>query len=322
MWRCSTARQVERLSRPGLAGAGGTEQRAHRSASIVTRPPARRRPSITFCSSRTLPGIVVLEQQRQTLRDSCGRARSLRSRRTGRGSGAPGAVCPRGARAAAAAPVRPLSDGSRDPRGSAPRPPALSRSRWVAATTRTSTCTGASPPHPHDLALLQRAQQLDLQRGGMSPSSSRKSVPPSASSNLPRRAATPVATPPSIPNSSLSSSDSGSAAQLSATSGPERPERWCRSLAMSSLPVPLSPRMRTLTPRGATRSARSSTRRIAGAWATMRSAADLPRQRPRSALFSSSSRSRSVVEHLHLARRRWRRRRAGRPSRGNAGPPV
>jgi len=39
---------------------------------------------------------------------------------------------------------------------------------------------------------------------------------------------------------------------------------------MSSLPVPLSPRSSTETPRGATRSARSSTRRISGAWATIR----------------------------------------------------
>ena len=66
---------------------------------------------------------------------------------------------------------------------------------------------------------------------GMSPISSRKRVPRSASSNLPgRRLRRPVATPPSMPNSSLSRSDSGSAAQLTAISAPSRPERWWRSL--------------------------------------------------------------------------------------------
>ncbi len=42
------------------------------------------------------------------------------------------------------------------------------------------------------------------------------------------------------------------------------------SLATSSLPVPLSPRTRTLTPRGATRSTRSSTCRMTEVCATMR----------------------------------------------------
>jgi hypothetical protein len=51
----------------------------------------------------------------------------------------------------------------------------------------------------------------------MSPISSRKRVPPSARSNVPARASTPVATPRSMPKSSASSSDSGSAAQLMAT---------------------------------------------------------------------------------------------------------
>ena len=62
-----------------------------------------------------------------------------------------------------------------------------------------------------------------------SPTSSRKIVPPSASSNLPRRsAAAPVNAPFSWPNSSLSISSVGIAAQLTLTNGPGRE----RALAM------------------------------------------------------------------------------------------
>ena len=90
----------------------------------------------------------------------------------------------------------------------------------------------------------------------MSPISSRKSVPPSASSNFPcRRAAAPVKAPFSWPNSSLSIRESGRAAQFSATKGmPERPLRRWISRATSSFPVPLSPLMSTETSVGATRS--------------------------------------------------------------------
>ncbi len=53
--------------------------------------------------------------------------------------------------------------GSTDPRGSCPRAPAASRSRLVAATTRTSTFDGAAGAHALDLPALQGAQQLGLQ---------------------------------------------------------------------------------------------------------------------------------------------------------------
>src|SRR5438128_919583 len=59
--------------------------------------------------------------------------------------------------------------------------------------------------------------------GGMSPISSRKSVPPFASSNRPtRRARAPVNAPFSCPNSSLSRSPLGTAAQLSVTKRQDR----------------------------------------------------------------------------------------------------
>ena len=74
-------------------------------------------------------------------------------------------------------------------------------------------------------------------------------VPVSACSNLPMRVvAAPVNAPFSWPNSSLSSSSAGSAAQLTFTNGRVlRDERWWIARATSSLPTPLSPRIRTVT---------------------------------------------------------------------------
>ena len=74
-------------------------------------------------------------------------------------------------------------------------------------------------------------------------------MPPSASSNLPRRsAAAPVNAPFSWPNSSLSISSVGIAAQFTFTNGPAANglSRWMWA-ASSSLPVPDSPDNSTLT---------------------------------------------------------------------------
>ena len=94
-------------------------------------------------------------------------------------------------------------------------------------------------------------------------------VPPSASSNRPsRRSAAPVKAPFSWPNSSDSSSVSGSAAQLTATNGlPRRGERSWSALATSSLPVPLSPWISTVLETGAICSILTSTSWIGGALA-------------------------------------------------------
>ena len=78
---------------------------------------------------------------------------------------------------------------------------------------------------------------------GISPTSSRNSVPSSASSNRPsRRSAAPVKDPFSCPNNSDSSSVSGSAEQLTAMNGlSRRGESWCMACATNSLPVQDSP---------------------------------------------------------------------------------
>ena len=88
--------------------------------------------------------------------------------------------------------------------------------------------------------------------GDVSPTSSRKIVPPSASSNRPLRSAVaPVKAPRAWPNSSDSSSVSGRAPQFWATNGRSRggcPLSWM-SRANSSLPVPVSPSSSTVVSR-------------------------------------------------------------------------
>ena len=100
---------------------------------------------------------------------------------------------------------------------------------------------------------------------GVSAISSKKKVPPSASSNRPLRALTaPVNEPLACPNSSLSSKVSVMAAQLTGTKG--RSPRLlfaCTAFATSSLPVPLSPVMSTMASVGAMRTMRPRTSRTA-----------------------------------------------------------
>jgi hypothetical protein len=108
---------------------------------------------------------------------------------------------------------------------------------------------------------------------GMVLISSRKSVPPCASSKSPRRfSMAPVKEPFTWPKSSDSRRVSGSAEQFSATNGRRaRSERSWIARATSSLPVPVSPTMSTVARVGATRSTMSNMRRMAGVRPTMAS---------------------------------------------------
>ncbi len=97
-------------------------------------------------------------------------------------------------------------------------------------------------------------------------SSSRNSVPPLAVSSRPGLSrSAPVKAPFRWPNISLSSSGSGSAAQLMGTSvRPARRLFWWMNWAMTSLPVPLSPLMKTEASVPATFRARSTACRKSG----------------------------------------------------------
>ena len=91
-----------------------------------------------------------------------------------------------GARAAAAAAARCRPGGSTGPRGSGPRPPCSRRSRWLALTSWKSTGCGSSAPSGVTMRSSSTRSSRACSASGMSPISSRNSVPPSACAILPR----------------------------------------------------------------------------------------------------------------------------------------
>ena len=131
---------------------------------------------------------------------------------------------------------------------------------------RTSTLTSSWPPTRRKERFSSTRSRLTCTFREVSPSSSRNSEPPSAISNTPlRRPLAEVKLPFSWPNSSLSSRVSVNAPQLTEMSGALL--RWLRSWmarATSSLPVPVSPRMRTVASVEATARICSKTRSILG----------------------------------------------------------
>ena len=90
----------------------------------------------------------------------------------------------------------------------------------MAARTRTSTWMVWVPPTRSNSPCSRARRTLAWTLKLMSPISSRKRVPPSAWRNFPSRVLTaPVKAPLSLPNSSLSISSSGIAAQLTLIKG-------------------------------------------------------------------------------------------------------
>ena len=127
--------------------------------------------------------------------------------------------------------------------------------------TRTSTCTPIAGAEPRELACSRNARPRRACIGsGSSFTWSRNSVPWLANSSRPGRCGPPPAIAPrSQPKSSVSSS-SEAAAQLILTNGrARRGEAAWMARAASSLPVPRSPRSRTVTSVSATRPMTSST---------------------------------------------------------------
>ena len=95
------------------------------------------------------------------------------------------------------------------------------RSWFVADTRRASVRSTRVPPRRWNSWSCSTRRSFAWIAGDMSPTSSRKSVPPLACSKRPMRwRSAPVKAPRSCPNSSDSSSVSGSAAQFTLTSGP------------------------------------------------------------------------------------------------------
>ena len=169
---------------------------------------------------------------------------------------------------------------------------ASSITRLVAAITRTSVAT-SPPPTGRTRDDSSTWSSLLWTSSGISAISSRKIVPPEASTNRPSRdSRASVNAPRRTPNSSASTSPLGSAAQLTWTNGPlPRPPRSWIQRASAPLPVPLSPVISTLAIERDARRATSSTFCIAGLAAT-----SAPRSSP------SSRRSRTISRRIRRSR--------------------
>ena len=138
---------------------------------------------------------------------------------------------------------------------------AACKSRFVAAITRTSVRIGRVPPTRSNSCSCKTRSKAIWASGGSSPTSSRKSVPPLANSNLPKRCwVAPVKAPFSWPNNSEVIRSRGIAAQFTLTNAREaRFDRRWMARATSSLPVPVSPVIRTVESVGATLEMRERT---------------------------------------------------------------
>ncbi len=137
----------------------------------------------------------------------------------------------------------------------------------MAETMRTDTWMSFTPPTRLNVMRSSTRSSLTCSWTGISPISSRNSVPPLASSSSPCFCArASVKAPFSWPNSSLSSRSFGMAAQLTSTNGLlARSDCWWMRRAIISLPVPDSPSTRTLVVSPvATMPTCSYRRRIAG----------------------------------------------------------
>ena len=165
---------------------------------------------------------------------------------------------------------------------------AAGRSVFVAERTRTFTLRGRDEPTRSISPDSNTRSSLACWRRGTLPISSRKIVPPSASSKRPILSVrASVNAPFTWPNSSLSKTPSGIAPVFTATKAREaRGESACKVCATTSLPVPWSPVMRTFASDGPTREIVSMTACMEGALA-MKSG--LPSARSRR--FSASSRA-------------------------------
>src|SRR6266545_4683142 len=131
--------------------------------------------------------------------------------------------------------------------------------------TRTSTVTGFSPPSRSITPVSSTRSSFACASAPRSPTSSRNSVPRSASSKRPmRRSVAPVNAPRSWPNISDSTKSLGIAALLTQMNGLAARAlwRWIAD-ATSSLPVPDSPVISTRASVGAIRAISARSRSIA-----------------------------------------------------------
>ena len=163
---------------------------------------------------------------------------------------------------------------------------------------RRSTFVGRVSPILMNSPLSSTRSSLACNSTGISPISSRNSVPLSASSNSPFLSfVAPVKLPARWPKSSLSSSSLEKAEQLTATNASlARGPAWWIACAKTSLPVPVSPVSSTDVSVAATLRAR---------FTACRSASDEPMMRSNecsSESFASKRASRRCIRAFSVAR--------------------
>ena len=168
---------------------------------------------------------------------------------------------------------------------------------FVALMMRTSTTVALLEPTGVTTPSSSTRSNFACIVSGMSPISSRNSVPLSAISNRPLRSVlAPVNAPLTCPNSSLSSSVSVSPAQLTGLNGlSRRSEFMWIARASSSLPVPEGPSIRTEIFVGATRRTTSKMPCIVGLTPLM------PSNRKDSGSWSASARREKAAVALRDA---------------------
>ncbi len=122
------------------------------------------------------------------------------------------------------------------------------KSRFVAEITPTSIFLNLLPPTLTTILSCRKRSRLTCISIGISPISSRRIVPSSASSNFPIAPPflAPENAPSSYPNNSLCNNSLGIAPQFTGIKAPFRLRPLCMARAKTSLPVPVSPMIRTL----------------------------------------------------------------------------
>ena len=141
----------------------------------------------------------------------------------------------------------PHSAGSKDPSENFPCSTICARSRFVAASTLAEIGFATVDPTGRTSFSCSARSSFACRSSGNSPISSRNTVPLSAEASNPSFArSAPVNAPFTCPNSSLSISVGTSDPQSTVTNGFAAfgPLKWI-DRATSSLPVPLSPRIKT-----------------------------------------------------------------------------
>ncbi len=149
-----------------------------------------------YSSWRTLPGqFVALHQRHRFGPDGADGAVLLFAAKRARKRLARSGISSRRVRSGGMA-IGTRSAGNRGPRGSGPASPSSIRFWLVAEITRISTFTGLRPPTGSTSPSCRARSSFTCASSGSSPTSSRNSVPPEASTNLPTwRSCAPVNEP-------------------------------------------------------------------------------------------------------------------------------